>query len=265
MSTIAVTTVTTANGTTNQVHNTGNSAGPSITLAAATPSITFNSNSSTTAAYVDSSGNLGVGTTSPTSKFTVTSGISEIRDGNYFMMRPSGNNWDMRLQATGNQLNILSGGALSSPIASFLHGGYVTKPSNPAFHMTGTTTGISITADQVLPFNTSIFNIGGYYNTSTYRFTAPVAGTYFFYASYLTYPGNDTSWYTTVFTVNGSAAYNYGMVRGGLTGQTTRNISSTIYLNAGDYVQVYIALQGGQTAYYYDAGGHGHFFGYLIG
>lgn len=74
---------------------------------------------------IDSSGNVGIGTSSPTSRLTITGGVTEIRDGNYLMLRPSGNAWDMRLQATGTQLDILSGGSLGSPIMSLLNGGNV--------------------------------------------------------------------------------------------------------------------------------------------
>jgi hypothetical protein len=76
MSTIAVTTVTTANGTTNLITQTGNSAGPSITMAAATPSITFNSNSSTTAITIDSGANVGIGVSSPSAKLSVNGAFS---------------------------------------------------------------------------------------------------------------------------------------------------------------------------------------------
>jgi hypothetical protein len=33
-----------------------------------------------------------------------------------------------------------------------------------------------------LPYNVETRNIGGGYNTSTYEFTAPVSGSYFFHA-----------------------------------------------------------------------------------
>jgi hypothetical protein len=74
---------------------------------------------------IDSSGNVGIGTSSPTSRLTITGGVTEIRDGNYLMLRPSGNAWDMRLQATGTQLDILSGASLGSPIMSLVNGGNV--------------------------------------------------------------------------------------------------------------------------------------------
>ena len=74
---------------------------------------------------ITSSGNVGIGTSSPSSRLTITGGTTEIRDGNYLMLRPVGNGWDMRLQATGTQLDVLSGGAPGSPIMSLVNGGNV--------------------------------------------------------------------------------------------------------------------------------------------
>ena len=74
---------------------------------------------------IDSAGNVGIGTSSPTNKLTIDSGTAEIRNGNYLMLRPTGNTWDMRLKAVSNQLNIYSGGDLVNPIMSLLNGGNV--------------------------------------------------------------------------------------------------------------------------------------------
>tara|TARA_R110000823_G_scaffold314271_2_gene443119 strand:+ start:895 stop:1797 length:903 start_codon:yes stop_codon:yes gene_type:complete len=74
---------------------------------------------------IDSAGKVGIGTSSPTNKLTIDSGTAEIRSGNYLMLRPTGNTWDMRLKAVSNQLNIYSGGDLVNPIMSLLNGGNV--------------------------------------------------------------------------------------------------------------------------------------------
>ena len=79
----------------------------------------------TEAMRIDNSRNVGIGTSSPSSRLTITGGTTEIRDGNYLMLRPVGNGWDMRLQATGTQLDVLSGGAPGSPIMSLVNGGNV--------------------------------------------------------------------------------------------------------------------------------------------
>lgn len=81
---------------------------------------------------VSASGLVGVGTTSPTSNLTVE-GLTEVRSGNYLMLRPTGNSWDMRLQAVSTQLNFYSGGDLVNPIVSMLNGGNVgVGTSSPA-------------------------------------------------------------------------------------------------------------------------------------
>lgn len=73
-------------------------------------------------------GNVGIGTSTPGQRFTLEGAapIAEIRTGGYLMLRPTANDWDMRLQAVaGNKLNIWSGGDLTNPIATFVHGGNV--------------------------------------------------------------------------------------------------------------------------------------------
>ncbi len=53
--------------------------------------------------------------------------------------------------------------------------GRVTMSSQPAFSAYTTS---SVTAYGVIPLNLTHVNTGGHYNTSTYRFTAPVTGNY---------------------------------------------------------------------------------------
>ncbi len=63
--------------------------------------------------------------------------------------------------------------------------GNVTKPSNPAFRARASSGGwksFGNTAWNTMPFDAEDFDSGGNYNTSTYKFTIPVAGRYYFYA-----------------------------------------------------------------------------------
>jgi hypothetical protein len=70
---------------------------------------------------VDPSGNVGIGTPSPEDRFTVdgTAPVATVRSGGYLKLRPSGNDWDMRLQANGSAsnayLSVYSGGDLTNP------------------------------------------------------------------------------------------------------------------------------------------------------
>lgn len=58
--------------------------------------------------------------------------------------------------------------------------GRMTTPYQPAFFVFLNSTAIYSTVG-TLPFTRVKTNIGSYYSTSTYRFTAPIAGTYAFY------------------------------------------------------------------------------------
>jgi len=77
---------------------------------------------------IDSAGKVGIGTSGPGQTLTIdgTLPVAELRSGGYLMLRPTENNYDMRLQAmAGNKLGIFSGGDLTNPIATFVNGGNV--------------------------------------------------------------------------------------------------------------------------------------------
>ena len=62
--------------------------------------------------------------------------------------------------------------------------GYITKPNNPAFRARASSGGwksFGNTSWNTMPFNAEDFDSGSNYNTSTYKFTIPVAGRYYFY------------------------------------------------------------------------------------
>ena len=145
--------------------------------------------------------------------------------------------------------------------------GQVTKPSQVGFHATGTAT-YNRTSSFVPEFNTEYFDIGGGYNNSNYRFTAPVTGRYFLYFQYLTYPNSDPDYKTFLFRKNGSSSglYNQGFYRGreGQQGnQTSQQMSTYIQLAENDYVEPYVEMSGG-TFYNYMGSGHSHFWGFLV-
>jgi len=60
--------------------------------------------------------------------------------------------------------------------------GRVLTPARPAFHAypSANTSLTGGNDHQVFPFNATKFNIGGHFSTSTYVFTCPVDGLYFF-------------------------------------------------------------------------------------
>ena len=97
-------------------------------------------------------------------------------------------------------------------------------------------------------------NIGSCYNASTTRFTAPISGPYYLMFSAYTYAGG---YYHPVIGVNGSPGARHGSetkyrIRGhGYVAnyQTDSQIEEVIWLQAGDYCEVFWATSG--TAYHY--------------
>ena len=126
----------------------------------------------------------------------------------------------------------------------------------------------------VIPFNTAIWNNGSCYNTSTYAFTAPVSGVYYFASSLYFYKNTSTnadSYVHPGFWVNGSST-----LRGASSGHEHRIRGRTYYsssyshdtqinniyrLTAGDYVQLYV--YGGGALQWYTT--ESFFSGALIG
>ena len=72
------------------------------------------------------SGDVGIGVASPTQKVTVDGGLLEVRSGNALMLRPTANNWDFRIKATGVNLDFHSGGNLTTPKVTILNAGGIT-------------------------------------------------------------------------------------------------------------------------------------------
>jgi hypothetical protein len=138
-----------------------------------------------------------------------------------------------------------SGGALQESMA--VNGnGYVTKPYQPAFMAILTVNNQS--GDLVM---TSVYtNIGGHYNSGTGRFTAPVAGTYYFAMTSLEQGGTGE----IRLKKNGSGHGTYGYMA---AANDTAVVIGIFTLSAGDYVSAY-ALNGVESNYT-------SFSGYLVG
>jgi len=128
--------------------------------------------------------------------------------------------------------------------------GRVTMPYQPKFiaRLSG-----NHSAGNVV-YNVGVVNDGGYYSTTTGRFTAPVNGLYFFEAKGLE-EGHNSTGTQLALRVN-DVLYTYGAP--GRIGDTAGNgsygwggyvsvaVSGCIYLQAGDYVTVNYGSGGGQ-------------------
>ena len=144
--------------------------------------------------------------------------------------------------------------------------GRVTTPFQPRFHAKGLNT---VTNNSNVVFPTAIFNVGGHYNTTNGRFTAPVTGYYMFgWTNIGAIPSDVYRWR---FSVNGTTQGDVHLRQDtGATGnEYVTNAMFVIpwFLNAGDYANIFFASDGGNLPY-----GSGtatddypRFWGHLIG
>ena len=139
--------------------------------------------------------------------------------------------------------------------------GRVTKPYQPAFkaYAGGGWQSFGNTNNNLMPFDTASPNVGNHYSTSTKRFTAPVAGTYFFYGQWY---GDGNSYSEMLLRKNGSAEVAYGNVRDqGAVPKTSVILS----LSANDYVEMFGKISNTDNQDWYAFTSYSFFCGYLLG
>lgn len=157
--------------------------------------------------------------------------IDSNNNGGYALLQES-NGETMLNSASGRPVHIRQGNVDKLVINS---SGIVTTPSRPAFYAWDNTTsrsGITLT------FDSTTYNIGSHYNTSTSRFKTPVAGTYIF-AAVLAHDTTNTfgsSYYS--FYVDGS---NHRDILEGMPSHDAHYEKHGVYivnLNANQYVDI---------------------------
>ena len=144
-------------------------------------------------------------------------------------------------------------------------GGQVQMPSQPVFkaHMNAATL---VNATAILPLDATSLNVGGCYNTTNYRFTAPVSGSYFFGG--MIRVNADNAYIHSLPVINGVANRQYDELPaltaagGSGLGFTAGSWTFVRYLSAGDYIQFLVYWFSGGP---YNIHPQTYTVGYLIG
>ena len=234
-------------------------------------------NGSTTALTIDTSQNVGIGTTSPSSYNGVLNAKAADRavigyfggttyatrigaNGSYATVEgvdaATGVSSYQPLQVGGSLLRFDTGGTERMRIDS---SGRVTMPFQTGFIAKGLAAQTTYTAGQVIVFNTASYNVGSGYNTSTGAFTAPVAGLYLFTFQIYLNPGSTNS--PVGFYKNGTLEI--FCLQG--TAQSGIGFSSLISMSASDTVDLRVRVGTGGTATVFNGGDHTQFTGTLLG
>ena len=218
----------------------------------------------TEAMRLDSSGNVGIGTSSP----LVTSANRKVvtLNGTTDAMYNIGVNGTYTGFFYSSASNTQIGSATSIPLQFYTgdtermridSSGRVTTPFQPAFSAFNSVD--FSTGQSTITYNSTALNIGSNYSTSTGRFTAPVAGCYIFFHRLTT---SNNVGFESKIEINGSeVSRSYVVATGSIRTITTTAIC---YLNANDYAQPSVYVPSTTT---FNAGSQlqSNFHGYLLG
>jgi uncharacterized protein YaiE (UPF0345 family) len=228
---------------------------------------------STGGPYWNTSSNVGIGTTSPAEKLHVSSGAIRISNTSNSLLELNtnagnrfgylfGTSSSVQLAAESTANNVLSFSTAGAERMNISAAGQVTTPSQPAFY--AYSSGSSMTSGNTVAFNNAPLNVGSSFNTSTYTFTAPIAGNYLF-ASIVRYDQNGALYGQTALIVNGSNTYqgHYNNVTNANSTYNSVPAVALLGLAAGDTVRVTAIISGGGTLSF--SGTESLFYGYLLG
>jgi hypothetical protein len=241
----------------------------SNTISMTNGNITGNVNFDSGTLFVDSVGNkVGIGTTSPSRELS----IAKAGQTNLSILNTS-NSVELRLIAESSAAYVqtntnhplwfaTNNGAVQMAIDT---SGRVTKPFQPAFIAVMTGGGSNSYGGNII-YPSAVLNVGSHYSTGTGRFTAPVAGRYYFAfqcipASAGVEPINATYPLRIHFSKNGSI-YPTGNWHALRHTDPNLSIGSTMMIDlaAGDYVNIYTSEQRVN-----DDSAYNGFWGYFLG
>lgn len=219
---------------------------------------------------VDSSGNVGIGT-SPAAgaklHVSTTSADAEVRcattTANYSTFRLINSSRDYSMQIRTDQSNAwtLRDETAGANRLFVDTSGRVIKPFQPSFVAKFSGTAKDGSTISPVQFNTTSLNVGSCFNTSTYKFTAPVAGIYSFTAMpCYKETSNDFSW---GFSINGGSVVSDNVRVLGSTPNSHSSWTGSLIVNlaANDTVEVKFTA----GTYHQNGSSLNYFSGILIG
>lgn len=142
--------------------------------------------------------------------------------------------------ATSDQLAIYSD---NTKLWGITEHGYVVNPNRPCFFVTPSANYTPSGSNEIFKANYALYNIGNMYDTSTYRFTAPMNGLYLFGGMYR--KDANLSYVHWMVYLNGTSvsAITHGLIGLNTTGYSGFTAGAMVYqliLSAGDYIDFYI-------------------------
>jgi hypothetical protein len=220
-----------------------------------------------TGLHVKKSGNVGIGTSSPGTLLHVKSASSATQSLITFDRSDSAVRGEIKYDDTASVRGFQIGTTTQHDLVLKTHNtdrlhigyaGWVQMPNQPVFMVHQLT--MPNNTQGAATGGTALVNVGGHYNTSNGRFTAPIGGTYIFTGHAQEFGAATVNYLHLAFRKNG-ASYGADAYHGiGGTYNTHKTINNTAIFNlsVNDYIQLYAgngARNGTQNA----------FAGYLIG
>ena len=185
--------------------------------------------------------NVGFGTSSPLNRLTTRATANSYAGGNLSLESAGGANATYFAQTTPGDFYISNGGGADH--IKLDSAGRVTMPYQPVFSARLSSNQTVNSGIAILQFASTDINQGSHFNTSTYRFTAPVAGKYYLNLRQYCNPASGT--YMGVY-ITGTPGTRYGFSPVG--NDTSVDVTWIVYLAAGDYVEGYYYNSGTMTA-----------------